>query len=110
MRGAIPKPYLASYGAGRPHVSSRAHVDRARRPVLPEDMAIASPMREWPLEDRPRERLYQKGAEALADAELLAIQLGTGVPGQTAVGVAWVILQPVLTMIALLQVAPLSSE
>jgi DNA repair protein RadC len=51
-------------------------------------MAIASPIREWPLEDRPRERLYQKGAEALADAELLAIQLGTGVPGQTAVSVA----------------------
>jgi DNA repair protein RadC len=51
-------------------------------------MASASPIREWPLEDRPRERLYQKGAEALADAELLAIQLGTGVPGQTAVSVA----------------------
>jgi DNA repair protein RadC len=45
-------------------------------------------MREWPLEDRPRERLYHKGAEALADAELLAIQLGTGVPGLSAMDVA----------------------
>jgi DNA repair protein RadC len=43
---------------------------------------------EWPHEDRPRERLYDKGAEALADAELLAIQLGAGVRGQSAVEVA----------------------
>ena len=51
-------------------------------------MGAASQIREWPAEDRPRERLYQKGADALADAELLAIQLGTGVPGQSAVDVA----------------------
>ena len=43
---------------------------------------------EWPHEERPRERLYDKGAEALADAELLAIQLGAGVRGQSAVEVA----------------------
>ena len=48
----------------------------------------ASQIREWPAEDRPRERLYHKGPEALADAELLAIQLGTGIPGQSAVDVA----------------------
>jgi len=51
-------------------------------------MGGASQIREWPVEDRPRERLYHKGAEALADAELLAIQLGTGVPGMSAVDVA----------------------
>jgi DNA repair protein RadC len=51
-------------------------------------MESASPIREWPIEDRPRERLYHKGAEALADAELLAIQLGTGVPGLSAMDVA----------------------
>jgi DNA repair protein RadC len=51
-------------------------------------MGTASQIREWPAEDRPRERLYHKGAEALADAELLAIQLGTGIPGQSAVDVA----------------------
>src|SRR5499433_2556753 len=45
-------------------------------------------IREWPAEDRPRERLYHKGPEALADAELLAIQLGTGVPGRSAMDVA----------------------
>jgi DNA repair protein RadC len=49
----------------------------------------ASPeIKAWPVEDRPRERLYHKGPEALADAELLAIQLGTGTPGRTAVDVA----------------------
>ncbi len=42
----------------------------------------------WPRAERPRERLYHLGGEALADAELLAIQLGSGVPGLTAVDVA----------------------
>src|SRR6266481_6398406 len=39
---------------------------------------------EWPAEERPRERLYHKGAAALSDAELLAIQLGTGTRGISA--------------------------
>jgi DNA repair protein RadC len=56
--------------------------------VLPKGVSPAAQIREWPLEDRPRERLYHKGPEALSDAELLAIQLGTGVPGQNAVDVA----------------------
>jgi DNA repair protein RadC len=43
---------------------------------------------DWPVGERPRERLYAKGAEALADAELLALQLGTGTLGQTAVDLA----------------------
>src|SRR5881396_3189334 len=43
---------------------------------------------EWPAEERPRERLYHKGAAALSDAELLAIQLGTGVPGLSVLEVA----------------------
>jgi DNA repair protein RadC len=54
----------------------------------PGDVVGTSQIREWPLEDRPRERLYRKGADALADAELLAIQLGTGVPGMSAMDVA----------------------
>jgi DNA repair protein RadC len=48
----------------------------------------SSRIQEWPLEERPRERLYHKGADALADAELLAIQLGTGDRGRSAVEVA----------------------
>jgi DNA repair protein RadC len=42
----------------------------------------------WPDGDRPRERLYANGPGALADAELLALQLGSGVRGRSAVEVA----------------------
>ncbi len=40
---------------------------------------------QWPIDERPRERLLAKGADALSDAELLAIFLRTGVPGKSAV-------------------------
>ena len=42
----------------------------------------------WPASDRPRERLYASGPGALADAELLALQLGHGIPGRSAIDVA----------------------
>jgi DNA repair protein RadC len=38
--------------------------------------------------DRPRERLYSIGPDALADAELLALQLGSGTRGRSAITVA----------------------
>ena len=41
-----------------------------------------------PGRERPRERLYASGADALADAELLALQLGSGRRGMSAVDVA----------------------
>lgn len=37
------------------------------------------PIKFWAVEDRPREKLIQRGIDALTDAELLAILLGTGV-------------------------------
>ena len=40
---------------------------------------------DWPAERRPRERLIREGASALTDAELLAVFLRIGVPGQDAV-------------------------
>jgi len=43
---------------------------------------------DWPLKERPRERLLALGAVSLADAELLAILLRTGVKGKSAVDVA----------------------
>ncbi|HIQ15811.1 MAG TPA: JAB domain-containing protein [Leucothrix sp.] len=43
---------------------------------------------DWAVEDRPREKLLIKGAEALTDAELLAIFLRTGIKGKTAVDLA----------------------
>ncbi len=42
----------------------------------------------WPRAERPRERLLAQGAEALSDAELLALFIGQGLPGQNAVELA----------------------
>jgi DNA repair protein RadC len=42
----------------------------------------------WPEGERPREKLIQRGAVALSDAELLAIFLRTGVVGKSAVDLA----------------------
>ena len=43
---------------------------------------------EWPIDDRPREKLLSKGAASLSDAELLAIFLRTGIRGASAVDLA----------------------
>ena len=40
---------------------------------------------DWALEDRPREKLMAQGADALSKAELMAILIGSGVPGTSAV-------------------------
>ena len=40
---------------------------------------------QWALEDRPREKMMEKGAEALSDAELLAILIGSGNHEESAV-------------------------
>jgi len=45
-------------------------------------------IKDWPAEERPREKLLESGAEALTDAELLAIFLRTGIAGKTAVDLA----------------------
>lgn len=43
---------------------------------------------DWPEGDRPREKLLERGAASLSDAELLAIFLRVGVPGKSAVDLA----------------------
>ncbi len=40
---------------------------------------------QWALEDRPREKMMEKGAAALSDAELLAILIGSGNTEESAV-------------------------
>src|SRR5881394_898800 len=42
----------------------------------------------WPLAERPRERLLAQGPVSLSDAELLALFLGSGVRGKSALDVA----------------------
>ncbi len=51
------------------------------------------PITDWPVTERPREKLLQRGAESLSDAELLAIFLRTGVSGCSAVDLARQMLQ-----------------
>src|SRR5882672_2396285 len=43
---------------------------------------------EWPLDERPREKLLAKGAAALSDGELVAVLLRSGVRGKSAVDLA----------------------
>src|SRR5258708_23088053 len=46
------------------------------------------PISDWPLEERPREKLLAKGATALSDGELIAVLLRSGVRGKSAVDLA----------------------
>ncbi|WP_430819546.1 RadC family protein [Carboxylicivirga caseinilyticus] len=50
-------------------------------------------IKEWALEDRPREKLLEKGISSLSDAELLAIILGSGSSKESAVDLAKKILK-----------------
>lgn len=50
-------------------------------------------IREWATDDRPRERLLANGPAQLSDAELLAILLGHGTNGMSAVDLARKLLQ-----------------
>ena len=43
---------------------------------------------DWPPSERPRERLLEKGADTLSDAELVAVLLRSGVRGKSAVDLA----------------------
>ncbi|HEU5289844.1 MAG TPA: DNA repair protein RadC [Cyclobacteriaceae bacterium] len=52
-------------------------------------------IKNWAVEDRPREKLLMKGKAALSDAELIAILLGTGTASLSAVDVAKAMLQSV---------------
>lgn len=45
-------------------------------------------LRDWPEEDRPREKLAQRGVAALSESELVAILLRTGVQGKTVLDIA----------------------
>ena len=45
-------------------------------------------IKDWPSDERPREKLLAKGAATLSDAELLAILLRSGTAGRSALDVA----------------------
>lgn len=47
---------------------------------------------DWPLSERPREKLLARGADLLSDAELIAIFLRTGIRGSSALDLAHALL------------------
>jgi DNA repair protein RadC len=77
-----------------PHISRPAapSIRRATPATLPEPLGpVPAPfiaIRDWPESERPREKLLERGAQALSDAELLALLLGSGIPGRSAVDLA----------------------
>lgn len=50
-------------------------------------------IKDWPEDERPREKLLKYGSHSLSDAELLAIFLRVGTPGQSAIELARSLLQ-----------------
>jgi DNA repair protein RadC len=61
---------------------------------------------DWPVEERPRERLLALGAAALSDAELLAVLLRSGVRGKSAVELGRDLLQQFGSITRLLEEGP----
>ena len=51
-------------------------------------MSKKKSIKEWAEDDRPREKMAEKGKAAMSDSELLAILLRTGKAGQSAVDLA----------------------
>lgn len=67
-------------------------------------------IKHWPAGERPRERLRQGGPAGLSDAELLAVLLGRGAPGMSAVDLGRALLSRFGGMRGLLNAAPLQLE
>lgn len=59
-------------------------------------------IKHWPVSERPREKLLERGPGALSDAELLAIFLRVGVPGSSAIDLARQVLAEFGSLTALL--------
>ncbi len=60
---------------------------------MEEEVLQHIPLKNWAEDDRPREKLLLKGKQALSDAELIAILLGSGNRNETAVQLAQRILR-----------------
>ncbi len=60
-------------------------------------------IKDWPADERPREKLLNLGPQALSDAELLAIFLRTGIKGKSAVDLSRELLNEYGSLQTLLQ-------
>jgi len=63
-------------------------------------------IKDWPEQERPREKLIARGSAALSDAELLALFIGTGRRGVTAVDLGRELLTAAGSLKALLDLEP----
>ncbi|MEN9880117.1 MAG: hypothetical protein RIQ55_763 [Pseudomonadota bacterium] len=64
------------------------------------------PLTERPQSERPREKLLERGPDVLSDAELVAILLRTGLPGQDAIALAHSLIQEFGGLYGLLSAPP----
>src|SRR4026209_780470 len=70
---------------------------------------VALTIRELPAAERPRERLRSHGAHALSSSELLAILLGSGSEGRSALGIGQEILSACRGSLRLLATQPVAT-
>jgi len=56
-------------------------------------MTNGASMRNWPEDDRPREKLFKNGEHTLSNSELLAILIRSGTKGESAIDLARKVLQ-----------------
>lgn len=75
------------------HYGKVLDIDLSFSPDIDKSLKLKNPIKkmritDWPVNERPREKLLNQGAGALSDAELLAIFLRTGTKGKTAVDLA----------------------
>jgi DNA repair protein RadC len=79
-------------------------------PVMPPSPADKAPVRRlpsvWPTRDMPRERLLDAGATALSETELVALVLGSGLPGHNVFDVARSLLERFGSLRAMLDATP----
>ena len=54
-------------------------------------------IKNWAMDDRPREKLFAKGATALSDSELLAILINNGYKERSAVEISKEILKKIVS-------------
>ncbi len=64
------------------------NADEKERQACAKHRLRTLPIRDWPEDERPREKLLARGAHALSDAELLAVLLRCGTGGLNAIELA----------------------
>src|SRR4051812_24780767 len=70
---------------------------------------MALTIRELPTAERPRERLRSHGAQALSSSELIAILIGSGSEGRSALGIGQEILSSCRGSLRLLAAQPVAA-